>query len=51
MAERGASEAEVVTAVEHGEQYPVKFGRSGFVAISSMKRDGEASFTGPNNLR
>lgn len=30
MAERGASEAEVVTTVEHGEQYPVKFSRSGF---------------------
>ena len=30
MAERGATEAEVVATVERGEQYPVKFGRSGF---------------------
>ena len=30
MAERGATEAEVRATVEHGEQYPVRFGRSGF---------------------
>lgn len=30
MAERGASEAEVVEAVQSGEGFPAKFGRSGF---------------------
>jgi hypothetical protein len=30
MAERGATELEVVSAVEHGEQFPAKFGRTGF---------------------
>jgi len=30
MAERGATETEVRATVEHGEQYPVRFGRSGF---------------------
>jgi len=30
MAERGASEAEVRATVEQGEQYPARFGRSGF---------------------
>ena len=30
LAERGASEAEVVATVEGGESFPVKFGRSGF---------------------
>ena len=30
MAERGATEAEVKAAVEDGESYPAKFGRSGF---------------------
>lgn len=30
MKERGATEDEVKAAVEHGEQFPVKFGRVGF---------------------
>jgi hypothetical protein len=30
MAERGANEAEIVKAVESGEQFPAKFGRKGF---------------------
>ncbi|MCX5683545.1 MAG: hypothetical protein NT049_07665 [Planctomycetota bacterium] len=30
MAERGATEAEVVATVEHGERFPAKFGRTGF---------------------
>lgn len=30
MTERGATEAEVTTTVETGEQFPVRFGRSGF---------------------
>ena len=30
MAERGATEAEVVDAVLDGEQFPAKFGRTGF---------------------
>jgi hypothetical protein len=30
LAERGADEAEVVLAVEGGEQFPAKFGRTGF---------------------
>ena len=28
--ERGATEAEVIATVEEGEQFPVKFGRTGF---------------------
>ena len=28
--ERGAQEREVVETVEHGEQFPAKYGRSGF---------------------
>jgi len=28
--ERGATEAEVITTVEEGEQFPVKYGRIGF---------------------
>ncbi|MCX7824332.1 MAG: DUF4258 domain-containing protein [Verrucomicrobiae bacterium] len=30
MEERGATEAEVIATVEAGEQFPAKFGRSGF---------------------
>ena len=30
MAERGATEAEVVATVEQGERFPAKFGRTGF---------------------
>jgi hypothetical protein len=30
LAERGATEGEVVTAVESGERFPAKFGRMGF---------------------
>ncbi len=30
MAERGATEQEVVATVESGEQFPAKFGRTGF---------------------
>jgi hypothetical protein len=30
LAERGASESEVIATVERGERIPVKFGRTGF---------------------
>ena len=30
MAERGATENEITNTVEGGEQFPVKFGRTGF---------------------
>jgi len=30
MAERGATEEEVIKAVEEGERFPGKFGRTGF---------------------
>ena len=30
MATRGANEAEVIAAVEEGESFPAKFGRTGF---------------------
>lgn len=30
LAERGASEEEVVATIESGERFPAKFGRSGF---------------------
>ena len=30
MAERGASEVEVIATIEHGERFPAKFGRTGF---------------------
>ena len=30
MKERGVTENEVATALEHGEQFPAKFGRTGF---------------------
>lgn len=30
MAERGATEKEVIETIEHGETFPVKFGRTGF---------------------
>lgn len=30
LAERGATEAEVVTTITTGEQFPAKFGRTGF---------------------
>ncbi len=30
MEERGAKEEEVLESVEHGEQFPAKFGRTGF---------------------
>ena len=30
LAERGATESEVIAAVENGERFPAKFGRSGF---------------------
>ena len=28
--ERGATEREVIATIEHGEQFPAKFGRTGF---------------------
>jgi hypothetical protein len=30
MAERGATEAEILATVRQGEQFPAKFGRTGF---------------------
>lgn len=30
MAERGTTEDEVRAAIEHGEQFPAKYGRTGF---------------------
>jgi hypothetical protein len=30
MQERGATEEEIRAAIEHGEQFPAKFGRTGF---------------------
>lgn len=30
LAERGATEAEVIVTVESGERFPAKFGRTGF---------------------
>jgi len=30
MAERGATEAEVIATVEQGERFPARFGRTGF---------------------
>ena len=30
MEERGATESEVIATVENGEQFPAKFGRTGF---------------------
>ena len=30
LAERGATEAEVIATVEEGESFPAKFGRTGF---------------------
>jgi hypothetical protein len=30
LAERGATEQEVVATIEQGEQFPAKFGRTGF---------------------
>lgn len=30
MAERGATEAEIIATVERGERFPTKFGRTGF---------------------
>lgn len=30
MAERGATESEIIAAVERGERFPAKFGRTGF---------------------
>ncbi len=30
MAERGATEDEINATVEHGEEFPAKFGRTGF---------------------
>ena len=33
LAERGATEGEVIAAVEQGEQFPAKFGRTGFRRI------------------
>jgi hypothetical protein len=33
LAERGTTEDKVVAAVEHGEQFPAKYGRVGFRRI------------------
>jgi hypothetical protein len=30
LRERGASEAEIIATVQHGERFPAKFGRTGF---------------------
>lgn len=39
LAERGATESEVVATVESGEWFPAKFGRTGF--RSNFRFDGE----------
>ena len=37
LAERGATEDEVIAAVQHGEQFPAKFGRVGFRRIFAFE--------------
>ena len=41
MAERGAAGREVNETVNEGEQFPVKFGRIGFLAISVSTGNGD----------
>lgn len=47
MRERGTTEDEVRATVEQGEQFPAKFGRTGF-RRNFLIASGEASITGPS---
>jgi len=51
MAERGATEDEVRTTVEQGEQFPAKFGRTGFAATSCLTTNGAVDVIGLNRWR
>jgi hypothetical protein len=44
MTERGAMEAEITATVEHGEQYPAKFGRTGFRRNFTYEREWRGQF-------
>lgn len=39
MVERGATDEEIRATVEHGEQFPAKFGRTGFRRNFAFARD------------
>ena len=51
MHERGATEAEVTTTVELGEQFPVKFERTGFDATSDLTKNGVESSITPSRSK
>ena len=44
MAERGASETEIIATVEQGEQWPAKFGRTGFRRNFVFEREWHGRF-------
>jgi hypothetical protein len=48
MAERGTTEEEVRAAVERGERFPAKFGRTGFRRNFLYNGDGKADITEPS---
>jgi len=48
--ERGTNEKEVTSAIQNGETFSAKFGRTGFRRNFRLKVIGEASIMKPNNL-
>lgn len=50
MQERGAAEEEIVAAVEHGGQLPMKFGRRGFRRNFTFEREWRAGKDSPMKL-
>ena len=51
MRERGATEEEITATVEQGEQFPVKFERTGFDATSDLTKNGVESSITPSRSK
>ena len=51
LSERGATEEEIITAIETGETFPAKFGRTGFKEILPSVGCGKVRFTLPNKSK
>jgi hypothetical protein len=52
LSERGATEEEIITAIETGETFPAKFGRTGFRRNFAFgERCGKVKFMLPNKSK
>ena len=51
MQERGATEEEIQATVAQGEQFPARFGRTGFDVTFSLTRNGVDAIPAPNRSK